>query len=174
MIFKSKQVNTDQKPYRNEDSTERLTAQEAEQDRETGWEVTHDPRPEFNVTRDKRPWDVSRSRPSSLGQIREWRRFASRAEGEGWGQIVEFDPRPEFDHPVNRILVAFRQGRFASLDWFLHEYCHDTDSWVWDGTNAENPTPDEIDHARRVLTRLAEWQRPATGTSSAIETREDT
>lgn len=143
MIFKSKQVNTDQKPYRNEDSTERLTAQEAEQDRETGWEVTHDPRPEFNVTRDPYPW---------AAKVHHSSRYAANVSNR-----CDWIPRPEFDHPVNRILVAFRQGRFASLDWFLHEYCHDTDSWLWDGTDAENPTPEEIDHARRVLTRLAGW-----------------
>ena len=149
MIFKSKQVNTDPKPYRNEDSTERLTAQEAEQDRETGWEVTHDPRPEFNVTRDPEPCRNEDSAERLTAQEAEQDRAT------GWE--VTFDPRPEYDHPVNRVLVAFRQGRFASLDWFLHEYCHDTDSWVWDGTDAENPTPEEIDHARRVLTRLAGW-----------------
>jgi len=94
------------------------------------------------VTRDPELWRdaIGLRHPRRMGFEYEW-----------------FEPRPGYDHPVNRILVAFRQGRFASLDWFLHEYCHDTDSWVWDGTDAENPTPEEIDHARRVLTRLAGW-----------------
>lgn len=102
-------VTRDPEPCRNEDSAERLTAQEAEQDRATGWEVT-------------------------------------------------FDPRPEFDHPVNRILAGVREDVNNSAD-----LNHDTkataefwlsfsDDWDKDGLNA---TPDEIAHARRVLTRLA-------------------
>lgn len=154
MIFKSKQVNTDPEPY-----VANGNRYPVERHRAFGV-AKFDPRPEFNVTRDQAPW-------------REPGRHGGRY-AEKFGNDDIWNPRPEFDHPVNRILVEFRQGRFASLDWFLHEYCHDTDFWVWDGTDAENPTPDEIDHARRVLTRLAAWQRPATRTSSAIETREDT
>ena len=156
-IFKSKQVNTDPAPWR-DGMTGRRFASIAQADAEIHdiSELEFDPRPEFNVTRDKRPWDASRSRPSSLGQIREWRRFASRAEGEGWGQIVEFDPRPECDHPVNRILAAFRESR---------------DSRFYDAQHALEEielglvvaTPDEIDHARRVLTRLANMKESSNG-----------
>lgn len=111
MIFKSKQVNTDPKPYRNEDSAERLTTQEAQQDRATGWEVT-------------------------------------------------FDPRPEYDHPVNRILAGYREDVANSAD-LGHDvrataeyWLSFSDDWDKDGLTA---TPDEIDHARRVLERLARW-----------------
>ena len=158
-IFKSKQVNTDPAPWR-DGMTGRRFASIAQADAEIHdiSELEFDPRPEFNVTRDKRPWDASRSRPSSLGQIREWRRFASRAEGEGWGQIVEFDPRPEYDHPVNRILVAFREdvkqpgeSLLATAEWYL-----------LDLPQSRN-TPDEIDHARRVLTRLANMKESSNG-----------
>lgn len=170
MIFKSKQVNTDQKPYRNEDSTERLTAQEAEQDRETGWEVTHDPRPEFNVTRDPEPWALRQANGTDI-------RVARREDFMPITVGISFDPRPEFDHPVNRILSGVREDVANSAD-LGHDvrataeyWLSFSDDWDKDGLTA---TPDEIDHARRVLTRLAAWQRPATGTSSAIETREDT
>ena len=150
MIFKSKQVNTDQKPYR-DGMTGRRFASIAQADAEIHdiSELEFDHRPEFNVTRDPEPYRNEDSAERLTAQEAEQDRAT------GWE--VTFDPRPEYDHPVNRVLVAFRQGRFASLDWFLHEYCHDTDSWVWDGTDAENPTPEEIDHARRVLTRLAGW-----------------
>lgn len=153
-IFKSKQVNTDPHPYMEADGSRFLTPEAYY----TGNPRKFDPRPEFNVTRDKRPWDASRSRPSSFGQIREWRRFASRAEGEGWGQIVEFDPRPECDHPVNRILVAFREdvkqlgeSLLATAEWYLLDLPQ------------SGNTPDEIDHARRVLTRLANMKESSNG-----------
>lgn len=158
MIFKSKQVNTDPLGHvhiRGEFRSDRATPT-----------TRPDHRPEFNVTRDPEPWAVVLTKGHN-GHWREWRGIADdwddalvRAElaNPGWvAHTGGFIPRPEYDHPVNRVLVAFRQGRFASLDWFLHEYCHDTDSWLWDGTDAENPTPEEIDHARRVLTRLAGW-----------------
>lgn len=145
-IFKSRQVNTDPRPYRNEDSAERLTAQEAEQDRETGWEVTRDPRPEFNVTRDPEPW-------------REPGRHGGRY-AEKFGNDDIFDPRPEFDHPVNRILAGVRDDMAGSTDLngdakaTAEYWLSFSDDWDKDGLTA---TPDEIDHARRVLTRLAGW-----------------
>lgn len=161
-IFKSRQVNTDPAPWRNPNDGERRSHGVKWV---SGPDVL-DPRPEFNVTRDPRPWDASRSRPSSLGQIREWRRFASHAEAERWGQVVEFDPRPEFAHPVNRILVALRKWEIPAelaiqtLNGYSLAYDH-IDDWCdeWEFL----VTPDEIDHARRVLTRLANMKEPSNG-----------
>lgn len=59
------------------------------------------------------------------------------------GFPVRFVPRPEFARPpVNRVLVEYRKG----------EYNHDTDAWIWEGTDV---TPAEISHARKVLAKLA-------------------
>jgi len=52
-------------------------------------------------------------------------------------------------HEANPILVAFRAGQF-DLEWFLYEYNHDTDSWVW---TASSPTAEQSAHARAVLAR---------------------
>ena len=60
-------------------------------------------------------------------------------------------PRPEFQHgvlPENPILVAFREKNL-DLSWFLNEYNHPTDYWVWEyGV-------EEVDHAHRVLTLVS-------------------
>lgn len=88
---------------------------------------------------------------------------------------VSFDPRPEFTpktaHPANPILVAFREGRVedAPMDKDALDYLRalSPDQWVYasDQANDElnnadtgaaiNATPEQIGHARRVLTRLA-------------------
>jgi len=69
-----------------------------------------------------------------------------------WGKMYyKYDPRPEFQYgalPENPILVAFREKNL-DLSWFLNEYNHPTDYWVWEyGV-------EEVDHATRVLTLLS-------------------
>jgi len=166
MVFKSKQVNTDPKPWvHHYDSTDRSSSDDL-----PGGLRDYKPRPEFNVTRDSEPWALRQANGTDI-------RMARREDFMPITVGIRFDPRPEHDHPVNRILSGIREDVANSAD-LGHDvrataeyWLSFSDDWDKDGLTA---TPDEIDHARRVLTRLAEWQRPATGTSSAIETREDT
>ena len=74
------------------------------------------------------------------------------AKGEPYeGEYLYWHPRTEFQHgvlPENPILVAFREKNL-DLSWFLNEYNHPTDYWVWEyGV-------EEVDHATRVLTLLS-------------------
>jgi hypothetical protein len=61
-----------------------------------------------------------------------------------------YDPRPEFDNH-NPILVAFRKYNTANPELDTAE------GWLWGIENGHNDpaTPEQIDHARRVLTKLA-------------------
>lgn len=92
--------------------------------------VELDPRPWFTQTRDTHPW---------LIKIGAWR-------GSRVSHAVpdaEWHPRHrDFDPPVNSMLAEFRQSDRPA-------------SW-WLGLGAEGLrfTPDEVDHARRVLTKL--------------------
>ena len=134
-IFKSHQVNLDPMPAADYRGTRYVA--EAYPKYAPLW----DPRPEFAPTRDKRPWKLTSG----------WREFPTLEAGTRRGYLPVWMPdREQFDTPVNPILVAFRAGTL-DVDWFLYEYNHDTDSWVWDRT------PEQIDHARRVLTRLANF-----------------
>lgn len=74
------------------------------------------------------------------------------------------DPRPEFDHiqhnPPNPILAG---ARHPSEDWreWLAALNDPTEIFSWDADQDGDGdvricTPDMIDHARRVLTRLAQ------------------
>lgn len=71
---------------------------------------------------------------------------------------VNTDPRPEFDHPVNRILVAFREDAKQP-----GESLAETAEWYLLDLPESGNTPDEIDHARRVLTRIANMKEPSNG-----------
>jgi hypothetical protein len=73
-----------------------------------------------------------------------------------------FSLRPEFTptlaHPHNPILAAFRYSRPE----FRLEFLSGTDGACWIAEDlAPEATPDQIDHARRVLTRLAKWKENA-------------
>jgi hypothetical protein len=144
MIFKSRQINSDRAPWRNPNDGERRS-------RGVKWVSGPDvfePRPEFNTTRDPLPY-VDRQ-----GGFR-----ADRAT-----PTTRFDPRPEFDHPVNRILEAFRENPDIDL-WdmgfaMFTTYGGERD-WETEGHYFHSFTVasiNEIDHARRVLARLANWK----------------
>lgn len=87
-------------------------------------------------------------------------------EAYGWA----YDPRPEYDHAQhnepNPILLAFRQHR--TWEWV---YINEDQSYAesverFDGLRDEsfmNVSPEQINHARRVLTRLASITRPESG-----------
>lgn len=79
----------------------------------------------------------------------------------GW-VTEKFRPRPEFDrpqhNPTNPILTEFRgvAGRYYSfrrdLAWWLEclndpSFDYSAEGYLW--------TPEQVDHARRALTRLA-------------------
>jgi hypothetical protein len=78
-----------------------------------------------------------------------------------FGKLIagpHYVPRPEFDHAQhnepNPILVEVRRDfpkEGESYDW-----------WAWAVSSAPDPswTPEQIDHARRVLTRLATLSAP--------------
>ena len=75
----------------------------------------------------------------------------SGAEIEGTHAMLyvdQVDP-PTLSHAHNPILAAFRLDGDVSIDWWLTD---NLDTWgtLW--------TPDQIEHARRVLTRLASWE----------------
>ena len=135
MIFKSKTVNLDPEPWvtpYGRTSSEPVNGGD------------YQPRPEFEPTRDPAPWTTD-----ALGN--------SRAAEGGWGK--RWSPRREqFDTPVNRIMVEFREGwshdpTYGAANWLIS-----LDDPTWDVRSVFDATPAEIDHARRVLTRLANWK----------------
>lgn len=149
MIFKSRQVNLDPEPWRVRSTGARLARSvPQEQERIKIW----DPRPEFEPTRDPYPWVYFDHRNTSLG------RFATLIEAERHGDRTEFAPRrDQFDTPVNPILVEFRKlwkGQPDILEmadqWARFELDGD-----WESPMTGEYSTDHIEHAHRVLTRLA-------------------
>lgn len=160
VIFKSRQVNLDPDPYVIANTELRVSSPSA-----TAYIVSHfDPRPEFEPTRDPAPWRFVYDEPMRAATAERDRR--------GWhndGQTVEWAPRREqFDTPVNPILVEFRAS------WGSVAYDGPRDqiaSWLaaLKGTErtikrrgyslGSDPTPEQIDHARKVLNRLAHWSQ---------------
>lgn len=140
MIFKSRQVNLDPEPY----TYDGFRATRAVAESQARWSaVEHVPRPEFEPTRDPKPY--------------EWNgyRYTPEQRNTFPGQPCNWSPRREqFDTPVNPILVAFRRdqseegGQRHVLSWA---------EWLEYPTTLNRYTPEQIDHARRVLTRLANW-----------------
>lgn len=93
-------------------------------------DLNHDPLPSVN------PYDSSR-----------WR------DDGGWSEM-RHDPRPEFDHvqhnEPNPILVALRGAGVHREAYIRGFFASDPEMYSWPKWSAEH-----IDHARRVLTRLA-------------------
>lgn len=155
MIFKSHQVNLDKWSYVNPADGSRWYAEGGACWPETGpdaglvheWSsaLVHDPRPEFEPTRDPEP---------ALCFI-----CGTRAPGLGYDRICwdngrlascryEWAPRRwKFDRPVNRVLVLFRRDAEHNGIGSALEY-----DWP---TKSVASSPAEIEHARKVLTRLA-------------------
>jgi hypothetical protein len=139
-IYKSRQINTDPVPM------------------VSGNPPTHhpryadcspsckfDPRPEFNATRD----------PLPVRNIHSKRPGDRKAAGWPLGAVHEWAPRPEFDNPVNPILVQLR-GEHAIAGYGLADRARSMLSDLDRDWRADF-TAEQIDHARRVLTRLANW-----------------
>lgn len=101
------------------------------------------------------------SRPPFNDDPEPWLDYWERSATQGAPGDV-FAPRPEFDrpqhNPTNPILEAFRDH--VATQWvYLPEvstYAEDVETF--DGLRDDSfigTTPDQIDHARRVLARLA-------------------
>lgn len=152
MIFKSRQVNLDPGPW--VDPTGKRWPRRALTDE------VFDPRPEFEPTRDPEPYTVR-------GDRNQWRESLSEGQRILGDPIyhprfkVEWSPRREqFDTPVNPILVCLRSVagdgfRRDDLLNLLFEVNHPTH--VLTGYVVKNASSEQIDHARRVLTRLARF-----------------
>lgn len=152
LIFKSRQVNTDPKPYLYPDGHRNSVGGSY-----AGMWPKREPRPEFNLTRDPYPvyWAGHRYPVSQIGQL---------------PSNYEWEPRPEFDRPVNPILVAYREhvSKYR-LDSEADAWLFALDSFdafggfrTWEAATDKFhsitlATTDQIGHARRVLTRLAGW-----------------
>lgn len=139
-IFKSRQVNLDPKGWVDD------------QGQRHRWLVglaeglQWSPRPEFEPTRDPRPalCVFCGTRAPDLGYDRIcW------DNGRLASCRYEWAPRRErFDTTVNRVLVELREKRRDIYDLMLN----------LDSRWAESFTYGEIEHARKVLDRLAGWK----------------
>ena len=134
MIFKSRQVNLDPEPYVLYGYPERRYAIAV-----SGVE-TYDPRPEFEPTRDPLPW---------MGKFGDASHSAIRGGGFE-GEAFDWAPRREqFDTPVNPILAGLREDDSPNRATLLLDYLDHDAVFMTDWTS------EQIDHARKVLTRLA-------------------
>lgn len=141
-IYKSHQVNLDPEPYRNGLGERATTIDDLPHDERIWFDC--DPRPEFEPTRDPEPYWFQGHRYRS-DQVEAVLRNNSQRGAPA--HIVWAPRREQFDTPVNRVLVLFRRdAEHNGIDSAL-EY-----DWP---TNSVASSADEIDHARRVLTRLA-------------------
>jgi hypothetical protein len=167
-IYKSRVVNTDPFPWRDY-AGDRHQGPVARQLADV-----FDPRPEFDATRDPMPWALSISGNDAGRSATHDRHFR-------WA------PRPEFDNPVNPILDTVRKGKITPADilWAITRGAdHPNDKrskvfravaqrgfvqvkpydgeWIVTGAAARRRgelggVEDQIDHARKVLQRLANW-----------------
>lgn len=153
-IFKSRQVNLDPEPWR----VDFVDGTSERNPTMTPPATIFDPRPEFEPTRDSEPW----LDPITKGDGEREVRWATVDQSQrSW---YEWAPRREqFDTPVNPILAAFRAQDIDTADDFLWEV-NRLDGLRLEAQAAQRYyhgprwTPAEIDHARRVLTRLYNWK----------------
>ena len=154
-IFTSQRVNLDREPWV-DDHGKRHATEEAWCDACGGCSTYLRPRPEFEPTRDPFPYvsalGARYAYPGTLGRER----------------LVWAPRREEFDTPVNRVLEAFRAvGDASAEEWaYCLSLAYSGESWPvvdhWDALEEAveiigREGADEIDHARKVLTRLAGW-----------------
>lgn len=158
MIFKSRQVNLDREPYVWPSGVRSMFSEGLGSDG-VYQKLTHAPRPEFEPTRDPEPWQWS-TQP-------EWRTADATRIIKTAGRWVWAPRREQFDTPVNLILQDFRSDvRVNGTP--VEEAVLDTLQWVKlyaqpgsvEGVGGVflEITAEMIDHARRVLTRLANWK----------------
>lgn len=152
MIFKSHQVNLDPEPLERSWNGERAATYSGFINGTGGYR--YNPRSEFEPTRDPFPY----TREDGSG------RYAF--PGKFDGKPLVFHPRREqFDTPVNRILVAFRKDRIEyypaiPMKHLIDEWLYIIDCLPLNGYSIAvgTFTEEEAEHARKVLTRLKEWE----------------
>ncbi|UXO93891.1 hypothetical protein Pan2_72 [Pseudanabaena phage Pan2] len=146
MIFKSRQVNLDPEPWVAHDPDgvpTRLATRDSAHTAAWVWGIEWAPRPEFEPTRDEYPW---------LNPTTNYRHRSAWLAGEN---VAVWAPRREqFDTPVNRVLVEFRQGWAHDPTYGAANWLESLDDPAWPVESVRNAAPDEIDHARKVLLRL--------------------
>jgi hypothetical protein len=149
-IFKSRQVNLDPEPYFIQEkgkyySKEALLADESE----VMWNIAIlQPRPEFEPTRDPYPWACQALHDKGSCGRRAAQPYQLDRVGRAWAPR-----REQFDTPVNPILVTFRWAVTISArtapslarEWIENPYYQ----------HSLTVSPDQIEHARKVMTRLA-------------------
>jgi hypothetical protein len=154
VIFKSRQVNLDPKPYDllgvRYESENGVNAHAASQPRR------FDPRPEFEPTRDPYPW----ARVGADGAVNGYSAmpYVGRLK---LGERFEFRPRRDlFDTPINPILVAFRKdAQLSGFDTALAAYMGEiTDPYRFNRGMRYFHGAEAADHARRVLSRLVSFE----------------
>lgn len=155
--FKSHQVNLDKTPFVDE-SGNRYRGQSSD----PADLYAYDPHPEFQPTRDPYPYLVDPA--STWPEIAPFRvRTRGEAEAityrENFDVTVTWAPRREqFDTPVNRILIDVRYERDGLTNPVaLVTYYSAWEQSIGDPTALGYWTADEIEHARKVLDRLAGW-----------------
>lgn len=145
-IYKSRQVNLDPKPWVDAETGKRLDVGDMLtaifDDRET----IDSPRPEFEPTRDPWPWLCDYEIDGK----------PVRSFFDGHGRYTWAPRREQFDTPVNRVLSGVREDWQESNDLGHDLRAH---ALMWLSTEDDwEVTPEEARHARRVLTRLANWK----------------
>lgn len=150
MIFKSRQVNLDPKPYMGW-SGQRYAADERHTEGYGDGSFKYDPRPEFETTRDPYPYVTTLRNGFTLRTVNKISQSTDDGKDTGVESSNWAPRREQFDTPVNPILVALRKwlggekysrGDYAGF-WFYAD---------WEATAAQ------INHARRVLTRLENFK----------------
>lgn len=125
-IFKSRQVNLDPLPYVDAVGV-RTNHPQGPADKR------YEPRPEFEPTRDPYPMQ---------GKDGGRYRYVPGRSGS-WAPR-----RAQYDTPINRVLARFRHASEPEFILrYLPAYLIGLEQWA---------TPEEIEHARRVLSRLKE------------------
>jgi len=139
-IFKSQQVNLDPEPWIHPDSYNRYAEASPE-------DFLRSPRPEFEPTRDPHPY------ASALGA-----RYAYPGT-LGSERLVWAPRREQFDTPVNPLLAEFRllwAGQTDMQDMAAEMVYNLTDhDYLWEMQRDTDYTPDQVNHAVKVLERLA-------------------
>ena len=149
--FKSRQVNLDPEPYVYGHKDTRVDREQGEELALNGFAIELAPRPEFEPTRDPFPYVASLAGIDNRFSVAgvKYLPFVANYPELRWAPR-----REQFDTPINPILVEFRRDCESDIDgWTISEiaahWCQSEN--VGDGY----ATPEQIDHAHRVLTRLA-------------------
>lgn len=149
-IYKSQQINLDKEPYLFQGHRYRADQVEGirrnNSQRNDPAHVVWAPRPEFEPTRDPKPWLCDY----------EVDGHPVRSFFDGHGRYTWAPRREQFDTPVNRVLSGVREDWQESNDLGHDLRAH---ALMWLSTEDDwEVTPEEAHHARRVLTRLANWK----------------